>query len=99
MEKSIFEESFWVKTLKQEELLKELLRNWDNGKVYFLSTGEWFFTKENGDTHSKVSEDSPIFHLDYECLKSIRNDNVDNITFNILRILHFYDIYCEYKCQ
>ncbi|MFD1851812.1 hypothetical protein [Oceanobacillus bengalensis] len=53
MEKSIFEESFWVKTLKQEELLRELLRICDSGKVYFLTSGEWFFTKENYDIHTK----------------------------------------------
>ncbi|WP_047982441.1 hypothetical protein [Ornithinibacillus contaminans] len=95
MEKSIFEESFWVKTLKQEELLKELLRNCDSGSVYFLPSGEWFFTKENYDIHTKDSEEVPIFHLDSECLKSIGNINVDNVIFNILRIFHLYDIYCE----
>lgn len=95
MEKSIFDESRWVHTLKQEELLKELLRDWDSGTIYFYITGDWIYKMENRINYPSASGgERPIFHLDAECLNTIENDNVEDVIINILRLLHLFHIFC-----
>ncbi|MFD1849696.1 hypothetical protein [Oceanobacillus bengalensis] len=87
--------SEWVDTLQRVGELKYLFLEVQCGEFLFWSDGNWLYRKDRGDLSNILP--SPHILLTKEMLGKITEKSVENVIFNIQRLLSFYNTYITYE--
>ncbi|KAB8139146.1 hypothetical protein F9U64_01785 [Gracilibacillus oryzae] len=84
-----------VETLQRVGELKYLLLEVQCGEFLFLSDGNWLYRKDREDLSNIIP--SPHLLLTKEILGKITKKSVENVIFNIQRLLSFYNTYITHE--